>query len=113
MIKYIILAFIAAGVIGCGDSGPVKPSKHITVDNFTGGSWPFTFWGGNIKCQARNGVAIKSETGVVYGLNGAGQGELLTAESAVWKDNPEIPGTKVSLGPVINHALKACGYLRD
>lgn len=109
MRNIVIAAVLCVVLVGCGESGPVKPSKHITMENFADGPWPFTFWGGNIKCQEKEGLALKSEKGRIYALNGSGIGLDLMG-SGVWKDSPNINGAKISIAPVIKHAREACGY---
>ncbi|MDP1820676.1 MAG: DUF2511 domain-containing protein [Acidimicrobiales bacterium] len=50
--------------------------------------------------------------GVTYALNGLARG---SAEEngwreidEIWRDNPDIPGTKVDIGPLIDRGLDLC-----
>ncbi|WP_421722554.1 DUF2511 domain-containing protein [Alloalcanivorax xenomutans] len=115
-VQVVISLLVVGGMLGCSDSdtaapnGQVNPSMRVTEVSFSNGPWPFTFEAGEIQCQERMGVALKTDDGALYALNGTGTGVSLNSDSTVWKDNPEIPGTKVSLSSMINYALESCGY---
>lgn len=84
----------------------------ISADNL-GGDWPFTFEEGYVACHAGNAVTVMdAETGRMYPLNGAAKGKAsalgLDDLEALWLDNPEIAGTKVSVGAVIERGLELC-----
>jgi hypothetical protein len=66
---------------------------------------------GAIEC--RNGIeAVFVADDRVYALNGAAsqsasqRGYLELAE--IWLDNPDIPGTKINISPMIDLALEQC-----
>lgn len=115
-VQVVISLLLAGGMLGCSDSdtaapnGQVDSSRRVSETSFSMGPWPFTFGAGEIQCQERMGVALKADNGTLYALNGTGTGVPLNSDSAVWKDNPEIPGTKVSVSSMIDYALKSCGY---
>ncbi|MDZ4190748.1 DUF2511 domain-containing protein [Ectopseudomonas chengduensis] len=84
----------------------------ISAEDF-GNDWPFTFEEGYVACHAGNAVTVMdAETGRMYSLNGAAKGKAsalgLDDLEAVWLDNPEIAGTRVSVSAVIDTALKLC-----
>lgn len=76
-----------------------------------GKEWPFTVSEGIIYCetipnQRPNIVILTFKVGSKeYALNGLAKGR--TAKRGyrdiveIWKDDPEIPGTKISVGPLI------------
>lgn len=78
-----------------------------------GEAWPFTFDEGYVACHASNAVTVMdAESGRMYPLNGPALGKAnalgLDELAPVWRDNPAIPGTKVSVGPVIEQGLGLC-----
>lgn len=74
--------------------------------------WPFTVDAGTLECETLAGDA-QSVTFVVgdktYAVNGIakGTGQYLPLEE-IWADDPSIPGTKVNIGPIIDHGLALC-----
>lgn len=86
--------------------------KLISDEDF-GNAWPFTFEEGYLACHAGNAVTVMdAESGRMYPLNGPAQGKAsalgLDDLATVWRDNPAIPGTKVSVGPVIEQGQQLC-----
>jgi hypothetical protein len=78
-----------------------------------GEAWPFTGEEMHLLCMPGNAVvASDPETGRMYPLNGTASGQAtrlgLEPLGAVWLDNPEIPGTKISVGPFIERGLALC-----
>lgn len=76
-------------------------------------AWPFTFEEAYVACHAGNAVTVMdAESGRMYPLNGAASGKAralgLDDLQSVLLDNPEIPGTKVSVSPVIEKGLTLC-----
>lgn len=73
-----------------------------------GADWPFTVESARIFCD--NGAAWISIDGAHYGLTGYAQTlrGLPPLDRSLWRNNPSIPGTKVSLSPVIADALALC-----
>ncbi len=72
-----------------------------------GSYWPFTVSSGSVDCVNGAGAVFES-AGVTYQLNGPAKTLGYAAIDPIWKDNPDIPGTKVSLATVIEMALDAC-----
>lgn len=84
----------------------------ISAEHF-GKDWPFTFKEGYVACHAGRAITVMdAETGRMYPLNGAAKGKVsalgLDDLEAVWRDNPEIAGTRVSVGAVVEKGLKLC-----
>lgn len=84
----------------------------ISAEDF-GDAWPFTFEEAYVACHAGRAVTVMdAESGRMYPLNGAAKGKAaalgLDDLESVWLDNAEIPGTKVSVGPVIEKGLTLC-----
>ncbi|KJS28389.1 MAG: hypothetical protein VR76_07610 [Pseudomonas sp. BRH_c35] len=89
------------------------PPKLIDADSF-GASWPFTFEEAHLQCYPGRAVVVSdAETGRSYPVNGAASSKAgqfgLEPLDQVWRENTAIPGTKVSVGPVIEVGLGLCG----
>lgn len=84
----------------------------IDAESF-GSPWPFTFEEAYVACHAGRAVTVMdAESGRMYPLNGAANTQAaklgLEPLAPVWRDNPELPGTKVSVGLVIEKGLTLC-----
>jgi len=79
---------------------------EISRDEY-GENWPFTVDRGRLECW-RGPAAVFVADGTVYQLNGVAKQMGHAPIDPIWRDNPAIPGTKISLGPVIQRALKLC-----
>lgn len=82
-----------------------------------GDRWPLTVSEGVVSCVGEGGglgAAIFTSGGVRYALNGIARGERnmkrlqLKEIRPIWRDNPDIPGTKINIGPLIDRALETC-----
>lgn len=99
-------------VAGFFSTASMADQKLISDEDF-GSAWPFTFEEGYLACHAGNAVTVMdAESGRMYPLNGPAQGKAsalgLDDLATVWRDNPAIPGTKVSVGPVIEQGQQLC-----
>lgn len=73
-----------------------------------GDRWPFTVASGDLECVTPSKVIFRAG-GRTYAVNGtAGADNRFANIRPIWKDNPEIPGTKINIGPVINQGLTLC-----
>lgn len=83
-------------------------SKDVAAADF-GTRWPFVTTKATLGCESGlPSVTVGSER---YALTGAGAGRVgqpLTPDVAEWKENPNIPGTRVSIAKVRDAALKLC-----
>lgn len=91
-------------------TGPLE----IRQEEF-GERWPFTVAHAELGCGEVGGhqAAVVGSNGKIYALNGTAKGiaQRLGWESditPIWRDNPAIPGTKVSIGPMIDLARTRC-----
>lgn len=91
-------------------------SISVSREQFKDG-WPLTVTSGTLKCELVPGspkmhLVTFSSGGKVYALNGIARGHAKKRGwlevRPIWKDNPEIPGTKISIGPLIDHGLALC-----
>ena len=52
---------------------------------------------------------ILVDKGKAYALNGKASGSKKYRDLfEIWKENPEIPGTKIPVGDIISRGLKLC-----
>lgn len=72
-----------------------------------GDSWPFTVEAGVVDCVDGQAAVFKAE-GKTYQLNGFARSRGYAPIDPIWKGNPDIPGTKISIGEMIRIALGRC-----
>ena len=117
--KGFLIGLLAIGLIGC--SNP-EPQSEVVADNERAvsrdsyaGEWPFTDNNGVLGCTDK-AVYFKT-TNDTYALSGfsrtysdnKGLGWIpVTPEQTFWLDNPEIAGTKISVGDMISDATELC-----
>lgn len=104
---------ICLAVAGLFSSVVLAAQQDLISAEDLGDAWPFTFEEGYVACHAGNAVTVMdAESGRMYPLNGPAKGKAsalgLEPLESVWRDNPEIAGTKVSVGPVIEQGLGLC-----
>lgn len=72
--------------------------------------WPLTVDRGTIACEqvghARS-ATFTAPDGVRYALNGTASNRARDIYP-IWRDNPDIPGAKMDISPLIRAALKLC-----
>ncbi len=80
-------------------------SKSVVVraDEY-GDRWPLTVSEARVELIGRF-VAILHAEGDTYALNGTAQSEGYAPIDPIWRDSQHIPGTKVSISPLIKRAL--------
>jgi hypothetical protein len=76
-----------------------------------GNDWPFSCEKGILSCE-QNGLVTFTTGGKTYAINGAAR---TAAERRgwnevhpIWRNNPEFPGTKINIGPIIRRGLDLC-----
>ena len=92
-----------------------RPNPGVSAETWDG-QWPLTMDGGVLTCSRMAGVEVVYITdgeGRMWPLNGTASAHAARfgAEpeiNPIWRDNPEIPGTKISVGPLITRALSLC-----
>lgn len=88
------------------------PPKLISAEEF-GDAWPFVPEEMHLQCLPGKAVVVTDpETGRMYGLNGPANGKArqlgLDPLEQVWAASSSIPGTRVSVGAVIEAGGKLC-----
>ena len=95
----------------------IAGEKEVTKDNL-GKEWPLTVNSGTIRCEqipgVRYGQLVTFTTKkTTYALNGTAKGHSkkrgwVKEIDPIWKENPEIPGTKIYIGTLIDIGLELC-----
>lgn len=99
MKRSLILLSLVTLLISCGGN----PGKLVTKEEF-GKNWAFTVDKGYVYSIGQ--AAIFRAEGVEYQLNGVAKMKGYKPIDSIWRNNPEIPGTKINIGPFIDLALK-------
>ena len=90
---------------------PVSRGVSVTRAEW-GDAWPFKVDSGTVDCVNSlgngNGAAVFRYGGKTYALNGYAQSRGYMNLRPIWRDNPDIPGTKIDIGPMIKLALGQC-----
>ena len=90
---------------------PVSRGVRVTRAEW-GDDWPFTVDSGMVNCLDpkgnKLGAAVFIYSGKTYALNGYAQSRGYRNIRPIWRDNPDIPGTKINIGPMIDLALDQC-----
>jgi hypothetical protein len=93
-----------------------RSSVVITKKQY-GKRWPFTVPRGDLYCHGLGAgigdvmfrVPFPAAHAGVYGLNGLARQHLhLPGINAIWRKDPQIPGARVNIGPIIERGLKLC-----
>ncbi len=115
MKKILISLFIfSIFFVGCSDSS-TQNSNNVSTEKVKGyvsqkdfgDTWPLTVSGGRVECK-RGIFAVFHYRNKIYALNGSAMSKGYKRIDPIWKDNPEIKGTKISIGILIDEAMKLC-----
>lgn len=103
---------ILLGLLLASPLALAAPPKLISAEEF-GADWPFTTEEMHLQCLPGNAVVVTNpESGRMYAVNGAANAKArqlgLEPLERVWADNAAIPGSKVSVGSVIEAGTKLC-----
>ena len=105
-VKLLTAAAVVIGLFPMPSLATSTPvSREMMKDQ-----WPFSITAGVLGCEGQS-VTLRAN-GHTYAINGSAktQGKKLGWRDVreIWKDNPEIPGTKMDIGPMINKGLLLC-----
>lgn len=107
-----LCALVACGA-ALGTAHALPPTDATVSSTDMAGQWPLTVGSGVVGCE--RGIAIKFMAGgKTYALNGSAMGYSKKMGfgwhpvAAIWRDNPDIPGTKVPLSALIAKGQSLC-----
>ena len=117
-----LLAALVLAISGCGgdepsDGGGSEPASEepgtlrISATDVPRGDWPLTVQEGVLRCEGSGGigaVVFRTPDGTDYGVNGTALGQGFPRIDAIWKKDPDIPGTRINIGPVLDRGLELC-----
>jgi uncharacterized protein DUF2511 len=84
------------------------PERGYIQRSDLGDKWPFTVESGTVRCLTGTRIVFVTG-GLVYAVNGTARGSKQYLDVAtIWKDNPEIAGAKMDVGPIIALGLSLC-----
>lgn len=104
LMRFVKLLLMIVFIISFGKA--LGAGLEVSKSEF-GDSWPFTVEGGVVDCVDGQAAVFKVE-GKTYQLNGFARSRGYAPIDPIWKDNPDIPGTKISIGEMIRVALDRC-----
>ena len=106
------------GFLGLATAGLFSLAAHAAGPQLisaeaSGEAWPFTVAELHLQCLPGRAVVVTDvESGAMYPLNGPAKSKAqalaLEPLEKIWRENPAIPSTKVSIGPVIEQGLQLC-----
>lgn len=94
---------------------PVPGNKGIDAPGFAsaagfGYAWPLTVERGALLCD-RGAIILVAKSGI-FAVNGTAAGRAAKEGwgdlRSIWKDNPEVPGTKMSIRPLLDRGAEVC-----
>lgn len=105
IVVLVVIALVAA--VGGGDEAAGEVSA-ATVDY----TWPLTVESGTLRCETPSAVVFEAPDGTTYALNVTATARAeqrgYAEVEAIWLENPEIPGTRISIGGLISDGLELC-----
>ncbi|MEJ7787439.1 MAG: DUF2511 domain-containing protein [Solirubrobacteraceae bacterium] len=106
---------------GCGETSNGTSSEKSSAPNSARleeskvptGEWPLTVASGEVRCEGGDGagaVIFQAPDGTDYAVNGAAKTakQDLPGIDAIWKKDPDIPGARVNISPVLDRGLELC-----
>lgn len=104
----LIAMFATLTVTGCG--GAADPgTRSVTRAEIeqAGKKWPFTADTATLTCK--DNAVTATIDGKMYALNGTAKSRKAGADlTAVWAEDPNMPGLRVNVGDVIELGLELC-----
>jgi Protein of unknown function (DUF2511) len=83
---------------------PATGSETVKRSDY-GKAWPFTVDSGVLACEGAGAVTFEAN-GTRYAVNGIAAGQDLPKINPIWRDDPDLAGLKVNIGPIIDRGLK-------
>jgi Protein of unknown function (DUF2511) len=118
----VALCLLSVGLLaGCGGSSGTANSPNATSSSPNektvsradyGAKWPLKVESGTLRCDDPGAVTFTSN-GTTYWVNGTA-GDYGADDQGwkdirpIWANDPDIPGLKISIGPLIDDGLALC-----
>jgi len=110
MHRIVILVAPILILCGCDESTTSSDASHrvrVTESEY-GDKWPLTVDSGEIECIDDYFIVFHVTNGKTYALNGAATSRGFPEIDPIWRDNPNLPGIKINIGPLIGRGLALC-----
>lgn len=112
MIRNGLFGLAIAGLLLAATAAAAANIELVSADDY-GQDWPFTLEEVHLLCMDGNAVvASDPENGRMYPLNGAANAKAgrlaLEPLTPIWREDPALPGTKLSVAPIIERGLVLC-----
>ncbi|QDT49544.1 hypothetical protein Pan258_35970 [Symmachiella dynata] len=111
-IAVVLSSILVIGACCIGIYGtPVDEPKHdsrksvLVMREEFGNKWPLTVESGTIYRVETYGIVFQCQEGT-FALNGFAHSRGFPEIDPIWKNDPNIPGTKISISPLINVGLQ-------
>ena len=100
---------------------PISEGANVTQSTWTNGPWPFTEDAGRVVCTRMSGapaIFFVTNDRRRWPLNGVAKSnaDQFSAEPTVdpiWLENPDLPGTRISITPMISLGRDTCQRLEQ
>ncbi|MCA9233193.1 MAG: DUF2511 domain-containing protein [Planctomycetales bacterium] len=107
---------LLASMLLAFSSAPLAASSEISRSDL-GEDWPLSVPAGTLRCDPLPGSStsklVTFQAGSkVYALNGIARGHAKSKGwheiDAIWSEDPEVPGLKLNIQPLIQRGLALC-----
>lgn len=108
--RFLVMLAASSLAISCAaqdSSNGGRGETHVSRTQL-GDDWPLTVEEGNLRCEPPSRVVFTDPSGHEWGVNGMAVTHGYREIDPIWADNPEIPGLKKSIGPLIDRGLALC-----
>lgn len=87
----------------------IKDDRGLLVSSDYGDEWPLAVTYGRVRCGASRTVTFIDPDGKIWAVNGTAQDLTDYPElDPIWADDPELPGAKINIAPVLDRGLELC-----
>lgn len=126
LVRRAVLTLLAAAAlsVGCGDesdsssksdgdseAGGSPRTARLSESDVPKGEWPLTVSEGVVRCEGSGGIGaviFRTPGGDDYGVNGTALSRGAAKLEPIWKKDPDIPGARINISPVLDRGLKLC-----
>lgn len=103
-----VIAALALAAASCGgeESSAVDNVVQLTPTDVEG-AWPLTVDSIALRCEPP-GAVVATANSTDYAVNGLADAHEFEPIEPIWRPNPDIPGTRMDIGELIDAGLDLC-----